>query len=292
MSVAELAQQQQAMLTALLGNRPGDADALAANFPQEGARLALARRGLVAYRSHGLALAERALAGAFPVLQQLLGDENFAPLARQFWRSHPPADGDMAVWGKALAAFIETAPQLAGEPFLGDVARVEWALHRAATAADAALQPVSFELLTRVEPDRIALCLAPGTALVLSAWPVASLVQAHGGTPDSADLPDRAERLAQAAELLQTRTAECACIWRHGFKPRVAAIDAGECALLTELLAGQSLAAALDRAAAAGWAEARFGEWLGVSVQNGLVTGACELPRMISKQLPIDHSMN
>ena len=123
-SIQSLAQEQQCLLAALFG----DADE-AALWPclQEGTHSALARRGLLTYQSNGLALAERALGAAYPVLAQLIGDESFAPLARQVWRQQPPQRGDLAFWGGGLAAFIEAAPQLADEPFLADIARVEWA---------------------------------------------------------------------------------------------------------------------------------------------------------------------
>jgi hypothetical protein len=94
------------------------------------------RRGLQAYRANAGALAERALAAAYPDRAQLLGDESFAGMARAYWHHHAPVLGDVARWGAELPAFIAAAEQLAEEPYLADVARLDWAVHMAQSAAD------------------------------------------------------------------------------------------------------------------------------------------------------------
>lgn len=268
-----LAQEQQALLHALMGERDE-----AGLWPYlQLAQTPLARRGLQAYQANGLALAERALGAAYPVLAQLIGGESFAPLAQHFWRCYPPGRGDVACWGDDLAAFIEAAPQLADEPYLGDVARVEWALHQAATAADAQPDPQSFALLSAADPAEITLALGAGVFLLASAYPVASIVNAHLlGEP----------ALAEAAALLRAGAAEHTLVWRQGFKPRVRSITAAEHALLAALQAGRSLQAALDCAldgehvATPESASAfSFEHWLGQAVQQGLVTGARRLPQ-------------
>lgn len=267
-AVAKLAQEQQALLHALVGER--DDGGLWSHLQLGHAPLA--RRGLQAYQANGLALAERALGAAYPVLAQLIGDESFAPLARHFWRRHPPGCGDVAHWGGELAIFLEAAPQLADEPYLGDVARIEWALHRAATAADVQPDPNTFALLSVADPADITLTLGAGVFLLASAYPVASIVNAHLlGAP----------ALAEAAALLSADAAEHALVWRQGFKPRVCTITAAEHALLSALQCGRPLEAALGCAIACAPTEAEFSfaSWLGRAVQDGLVTGAHRLER-------------
>jgi hypothetical protein len=270
-AVAKLAQEQQALLHALMGER--DDGELWPHL--QFVHAPLARRGLQAYRANGLALAERALGAAYPVLAQLIGDESFPSLARHFWRHCPPARGDVACWGDGLAAFVEAAPQLADEPYLGDVARIEWALHQATTAADAKPDPNAFALLSTADPAELTLTLGAGVFLLASAYPVPSIVNAHLlGEP----------ALAKAAALLRAGAAEHALVWRQGFKPRVRSIATAEHALLAALQAGRSLQAALDCAlddAHAATPESaaafNFEHWLGQAVQQGLVTGAHRL---------------
>lgn len=273
-----LAQQQQALLQALLA-RPGTAGADIANAqlralldtpsPQTA-------RGLAAYRVNGHALAERALAAAYPVVAALIGGDNFALLARDLWHHHPPRRGDLAQWGDALPGFVQARPQLADVPYLGDVARAEWALHRAAGAADAAPDLPSFARLAQEDPQGLALSLAPGTAVIASRHPVASLVTAHlHGTPS----------LAEAAQRLQRGEGEHALVWRQGHRPRIAPTAPAAAALVQALLAGADLPQALDAAAACDAQDAPdateealdFSAWLHAAVTDGLVIGVHRL---------------
>lgn len=270
-AMATLAQEQQALLHALTGER--DDSSLWPHLQL--AHAPLARRGLQAYQANGQALAERALRAAYPVLAQLIGGESFAPLARHFWRHHSPSRGDMACWGEGLAAFLEASPQLADEPYLGDAARIEWALHQAATAADALPDPHSFALLSAADPAEVTLTLGAGVFLMASAYPVASIVNAHLlGEP----------ALAEAAALLHAGAAEHALVWRQGFKPRVRGITVAEHALLAALQTGSPLQAALGCALDCAPADApesatafSFEHWLGQAAREGLVTGARRL---------------
>ena len=71
---------------------------------ESGARAA---RGLEAYRANAESIAERALAAAFATVQAMLGAEDFARLAREFWHARPPEHGDLGEWGEALPQWIE-----------------------------------------------------------------------------------------------------------------------------------------------------------------------------------------
>jgi Putative DNA-binding domain len=227
--------RQQMLLRALLGDaRPG----VVAGWLRDGGRV---QRGLATYRANAGALAERALAAAFPTLQQLLGDQSFAGLARAFWRRHPPQQGDIGTWGGALAGFIADAESLAPEPYLADVARLEWAVHQAERATDAAA-PQGLELLAEHDPAALWLVLAPGTALIESAHPVATLWHAHRS--------DAPERFGPVRAAFAAGRGEVARIARAGWRVTVAAIDAPEHRYTAAVLAGRSLGTALSEAGA------------------------------------------
>ncbi len=70
------------------------------------------QRGLRAYRANAQELAASALQASYPVMQQLLGEENFRHLAQSMWQALPPQRGDLAQWGGALAAYLRDVPQL------------------------------------------------------------------------------------------------------------------------------------------------------------------------------------
>lgn len=250
--MSELARQQQALLAALLAWPADEASrALAAEVCQPWSR------GLMAYQANGHALAVRALAASHPVLEQLLGPESFAALARAFWHAQPPLKGDVSQWGDVLPGFLAGSPQLQDEPYLADVARVEWALHRCASAADAHADTATFQRLLADDPAQLTLVLAPGCALVRSSWPVASIMTAHqDGNPTFEEVGQR----------LRAGVAETALIWRAGMHARVRLARPGEAELIVALLAGQSLGAALE-----GAADLDFTAWLPMAVQTGLL---------------------
>ncbi len=247
-----LAQEQSRLLQAVAGQYSSDFNP----------------RGLQVYQANRAVLAERTLASTYPVVAQLMGLESFEPMARHFWQQHPPQRGDMGQWGEALPEFLAAAPQLADEPFLADVARLEWALHRAASAPDAVLDAASFARLAGEVGEPVGLALSPGTFALASAYPVASIINAHLlGQPT----------LDEAAALLREGQGECALAWRQGLKPKVRAIDSAEYHLINALKNGATLETALDHASKTGPAFDLNG-WLGQAVQTGLITGAIDLP--------------
>ncbi|MGQ2980371.1 MAG: HvfC/BufC family peptide modification chaperone [Polaromonas sp.] len=260
---AGLAAQQQALLQALMLPRHADAmKKIAAHArPERASGQKHAERGLQAYRSNGHALAQRALAAAYPVVAALIGAESFDRLARHFWQHAPPARGDMAQWGEDFAAFIESLDDLArAEPYLGDVARVEWALHVAATAADGETDLGSLGLLQTLAPDAVTLRLCPGAWVLPSTFPVVSIVLAHR---------DETPSLQQAGQRLRDQVAETALVWRQGLQPALRQAQPGEAAFMSALQQGHSLDHALS--AAPGF---DFTAWLVPAVHTGLVLGA------------------
>jgi Putative DNA-binding domain len=272
-----LADEQRTLLQLVLAPRAENTADFIANHVDPA--WTQAQRGLKTYRANGQALAERALAAAYPVVAQLLGAESFAALARALWHHHPPQRGDVGLWGGALPGFIAAAPQLADEPYLPDVAHAEWALHTAATSADRAAEPGTWALLAAHDPAELSLQLAPGTTLVASAWPVCTLLAAHDGRAT----------LAQAADGLRAGVAECALVWRDGLHPRVRAALPGEAAFVGAVLNGATLAAALSAALSAATDRAAdtgattpfdFAAWLPLAAQSGLLVSVARIPSL------------
>jgi Putative DNA-binding domain len=199
--------------------------------------------GLFAYRGNAAAIAERALAGAYPTVAELIGAESFAALARDLWRTHPPERGDLAEWGAVLPAFIGASAPLADEPYLADSAALDWAVHRASRAADAVagtLLPI--DALADSDPACTALRLHPGTAIVESAAPIVAIWLAHQRPADDA------ERFADVRAAFAEGRAETALVWRDGYRVRVGALERADLAFTRTLIEGRSLAAALDHA--------------------------------------------
>lgn len=246
------AQRQQLLLQALWGDAsPGAVAGGLRGSPQR------ITRGLQAYRAHAGALAERALGAAFPTVALLVGEESFAALARALWQAQPPQQGDIALWGGALPAFIGAAPQLADEPYLADVARLDWAVHRAQQAADRDAAVQGLQQLADGDPAALKLQLAEAVALIASPYPVVSIWQAH-----RSNAPDR---FAPVREALACAQGEQALVHREGFAVRVLAVPEATAGFMQALRAGASLGRALD-AAGPGFA---FDGWLVQALQQG-----------------------
>jgi hypothetical protein len=247
-----LARQQQALVAALFDWPADDAiKSIAAHVMDKDGR------GLKAYQANGHALAVRALQAAYPVLTQLLGEDSMGDLARAYWHAFPPQRGDLAHWGEGLEGFVAQSMQLQDVPYLPDVARLEWVLHSLATLEDATPDPNSLALLTTEDPNTLWLRLAPGTTIVCSDWPVATLHAAHGDNGPSFD---------DVSRLLQAGVAEDAVIWQQGFQARVRPAQAGETAFLRNLLVQVSLGPALDASP-----NLDVSNWLPLAVQSGLL---------------------
>jgi hypothetical protein len=123
---------------------------------------------------------EKALAFAYPIARQLVGEPFFEGLARAYALAHPSPSGDLNEFGAHFPAFVARYPQTRDLPYLPDAAQMEWLAHRAHFAAD----------LPRFDPARLAgippaqygalpLRLAPGSCLLHSAWPLARIWEIH-----------------------------------------------------------------------------------------------------------------
>jgi uncharacterized protein (UPF0276 family) len=227
---AALATSQQLFADAVLDAQAAPA-ALALWLPHahNAHRLAL-------YRGNLAATAAKALGAAYPVIAALVGAEFFAALARSYVRAWPAQQGDLNLFGDHYADFLAGFPHVAQFPYLPDMARLEWAVHRAHYAADAT--PVTAQQLGALAPAQLEaarLRLSAACQPFHSPWAVVTLWLAHQpATP--VGFP------AQMAE------AEYGVVARPGWCARVAHCGAGGHAALAVLQAGGSFGAALDAA--------------------------------------------
>ena len=180
------------------------------------------------YRETTLGALAGALAAIHPVCERLVGAEPFRELARRCARERPSRSADLNDYGE-LADFIAGFEPARALPYLADVARLEWALHRARHASLAPpLEPARLR-----EDSRIA--LAPGTALLASPWPVDRIWETN--QPDfTGDTEVRLD--AGAVQLIVAREPQGA---------RLSPLEAAEFAVLGGLASGLSL----ERAAGA-----------------------------------------
>lgn len=238
-TVAAEAMAQMAFLSGVLGPQlPQHLPTGMAALPGPRAQ-AQALSGLRAYRANGLAVAHRALMAAYPSVAAMIGEEAMQVLARDLWWHAPPTLGDLARWGGGLAEWLASFEPLAAYPWLPDCARLDWAVHCAATLADVPQGVEDLHLLAEVDPEQLSLVLVPGLVQVHSLWPLAELRQAHLAAEPDPDV------IAQLLSLDRPQTS-VTLVWRQGWQTRVSTVTSAEAQFMQALAEGQSLAQALE----------------------------------------------
>lgn len=162
---------------ALLG---GPVDAVAGVVVNDGVP-APARLGI--YRHHVLESLTAVLRSTFPVVCRLVDRPFFDYAADGFIRRHPPAGPCLGEYGAAFAPFLADFPPCRHLAYLPDVARLEWAIHRAQHADDAV--PLRAGALAEIDPERVGdltFRFDPSLALVASSWPIDAIWRAHQTT--------------------------------------------------------------------------------------------------------------
>ncbi|HUW76739.1 MAG TPA: DNA-binding domain-containing protein [Gallionella sp.] len=126
------------------------------------------------------------LAGAYPVIAQLVGAEFFRYLTRHFIAQHPSRSGNLHRYGAEMGDFVASFKPAGTLPYLPDVAALEWACHRAYFAEDAHTLDIArlAQIPAEHYPDLI-LRTHPSCHLVRSRYPVVTIWHAH--QPGAAD---------------------------------------------------------------------------------------------------------
>lgn len=192
---------------------------------------------LALYRGNLGATWRRTLGHAYPVVLALVGEEFFSGLARAYGNVYPSQDPDLNQFGSHFATFLDDFPPAAELPYLPDMARLEWALHLAHYAPDAAGLPASS--LASLTPDQLEtsrFALHPACSLIASPWQVLALWQAHQEGDSKGVFPGE---LAGDTYVL---------VCRPQWKAQAVVLDAAAHAALSSLQQGQVFGAALDAA--------------------------------------------
>ena len=221
---------------------------------------ALVDARLAIYRANMVAAADKALSAAYPVIRQAVGTEFFHALAREYQRGTPSASGDLGEFGASFDGFLAGFEHVQSMPWLPDLARLEWAAHRAYGAADAPGWDAA--ALAAIEPERqaaIRFDWSPGLAVVDSAYPIVRVWTIHQPGHDGGFDVD-------------WDVAETALVARDGFAVTVTPCSPADARFLRAALAGEPLGEAA--AAALGHhPDFDLGALLGRAIAHRLVCG-------------------
>ncbi|MCS3804784.1 hypothetical protein HNO92_001316 [Chromobacterium alkanivorans] len=203
------------------------------------AAAALDPAGLAVYRNNYRVGLIDTLAFIYPVCRQLVGEDFFTGLARVFIGGHPSQSGNLHLYGAGFGDFVAGFEHARELPYLADVARLEWRVHRAYYAADAApADSAALAAFPQARWGELRLRPLPDVAALLSPWPAASIWLAHQRQPVELNLDLRRQPEAMLVRRLQGRV-------------EVDIVGAGLAALLRAFGDGATLEAAVEQALAA-----------------------------------------
>ena len=151
-----------------------------------------APRRFAVYRNNVLVALGNALAGAFPAVGRIVGEEFFRAMARNYVLETPPTSPVLLDYGVTFPDFIAGFEPAASLPYLPDVARLERAWREAYHAADA--KPLGPADLAGIPPEDL-------PDAVFSLHPSLRIVPSRSGR--SAIIP--------AANLRDGRNGTCSC---------------------------------------------------------------------------------
>ena len=163
----------------------------------------------------------------YPGLNAMLGDEEFARLARAYARAHPSTHPSIRWFGRHLPAFVRATPPWRAQPIVGEMAAFEWAKSELVDAADAPV--VRVEDIAAIPADRwvdIRPRLAPALRRLALEWNVPAVWSAGDGD----ETPPAPARLARAVDWI---------LWRQGVGIRWRSIDRHEAWALDACAAGE-----------------------------------------------------
>jgi len=146
-----------------------------ANYPHYSVDVAIG-----VYRNNFRGNLHDTLAGAYPVIEQLVGKDFFRLVTRQYMALYPSRSGNLHYYGAEMAEFVASFEPVQGLPYLPDVAALEWACHRAWFAEDA--EVLDIDKLAQLAPGQYSdmiLHIHPACHLVSSRYPVAAIWHVH-----------------------------------------------------------------------------------------------------------------
>jgi hypothetical protein len=216
--------------------------------------------GLDIYRNNYRSALVEALVATFERTQRWVGEDSFRRAAAHHLILHPPTSWTLDDAGEGFD--LTLAELFAGDPEVAELAWLEWAMHRAFTAADrASLTHADLSARTASFSDNdwaeLAFAFLPGLALRKVAHDVGTLWNTLGS--DAFSAPDIS--LPQRHDLV---------VWREALRPTFRLLDPLDGEVLASAMAGASfgdicalLAERLGQEQGITRAGALLGQWLG-----------------------------
>lgn len=230
----------------------------------DGSDEAFNERGLTIYRQNLVMNAERSLSISYPTVVQLVSEEFFSLLVREFIHFEKLSEGDWGMWGKTFPDWLANNESLLEYPFISDCAKLDWLCHLAERAPSEQRKSET-EINNDSDLSLLSIHYCAGAKLLKSKYPIVDIYHAH----QTDNAPKRQYLLTDAKQKLSQGIGQNALIWRPHWQALVREVNKDESTWLTKTFEGSTMSAALDRASPT----FNFENWLHQSISDGLVTG-------------------
>ena len=121
----------------------------------------------------------------YPVIHQLLGENCFCALGRDYSQQFPPRQAMLHDWAKTFPSFIKTVAPLAAYPYLADMAQLELAIFEASQGGWEA--PINVDTLLSLpdeEKQKLRFSFCPTLHHLTSVYDIKTLWEAHQETQE------------------------------------------------------------------------------------------------------------
>jgi len=191
------------------------------------------------YRNGYLRTCFDALAGNFPVVKAIVGEDYFRDLARGYINRHPPTRGTLVAYGEHFAGFIRQLEKEPGLDYLDDVAAIDAAWLESYFAEEGLpLAPAYIEQMGAKGTDV--------TAVHVHLAPHVQLVQIENSVVDTWAMLREQGELTETVAL--TKQAHLAMLWRLDGHIHIKALDDAESVFIDTLADVATLGDAAARA--------------------------------------------
>jgi hypothetical protein len=197
-----------------------------------------APRRFAVYRNNVVTGLVNAVAGTFPAVKRIVGEDFFRAMARAYVLAEPPVSPVLLDYGVTFPDFIATFPPADSLPYLPDVARIERRWREAYHAEDAdPLPPAALAGIAESDLPSLTFAVHPSLRLVRSRYPALTVWRMN-----ASDAP---------VAPVDFTVAEDALIVRPDAEVEVRIVPPGGAAFVAALAEGRTLLSAAETAQAA-----------------------------------------
>lgn len=214
------------------------------------------------YRGSVLGNLTQALGDIYPAIKRGVGEQFFDAIAGRYIRQFPSRSASLDEYGEHFSDFVADFPPLKDMPYMCDLAKVEWAWHRAFHAPDEApLDAAKLQSLSEAEQLDLTFSLNESAYLLSSTYPIQQIWLMNRGFIEETQI-----ELSEESE-------EFLVVWRQGYDTRVDVVSKWEYAFLLNIKNQQTLGTNYENLLSKGATNEQLVSALINTLSSGRLTG-------------------